>query len=369
MDFEFKRLDFNDMFLLRKYGEEIFELAERNNSNSKSIIDVNINDEELKRLIKSIPTSIGEEIEKNIDEDMPVTLNLLDKMLSNKLVSFMIPNFISNKAEKKIVEAKDNCENNNSIELYNTIMTNIESIRFKLEEEYSNTETIVSSLESSKAELIEICRYFDLVIETGLKDIENYQNSNVEDSMKQEKISLANNRILSLRNARASYQAFIQQKDMVAVNLFMYLMKVEDWLRVQYPTLSKGVEGAIEAKYINNKTKQLKDLIDTSNGVMLDSANSLKEASETNVKLLKAGSLDHDAMNRYLKTINEALAPIQALTDGRESDIKKLISNIEKIETELSKNSQRIESICTSHAVPVIEEPKVLRLENKANHV
>ena len=144
-------------------------------------------------------------------------------------------------------------------------------------------------------------------------------------------------------------------------------MKLEDWLRVHYPTLSYGVEGAIEAKYINNKTKQLKSLIDTSNAVMLDGAKSLKEASEINVQLLKGGSIDHDAMNKYLKTVSEALAPIQGFIDGKGSNIKKLMSDMDKMETEINKNRQSIESICTSQAVPVmeIEQPKVLRLEKK----
>lgn len=100
---------------------------------------------------------------------------------------------------------------------------------------------------------------------------------------------------------------------------------------------------------------------------MLDGAKSLKEASEINVQLLKGGSIDHDAMNKYLKTVSEALAPIQGFIDGKGSNIKKLMSDMDKMENEISKNRQSIESICTSQAVPVmeIEQPKVLRLEKK----
>lgn len=370
MDFEFKRLDFSDMFSIRKYGEEVFELAESNVSNGRSIINVNMNDEEMKRLIKSIPSSIGGEIEKNIDEDMPVTLNLLDKILSNKLVDFIVPDFLSRKVEKKIGEAKDKCENNNSVELFNTIMANIDNIRFKMEDEYNNTESIVNSLESAKKELMDICEKFDLVIEAGQKELEEYQNSDIEDLMKQQKIALATQRIVSLREARAEYNGFIQQKDLFAVEYFMYLMKLEDWLRVNYHSMGYRVESAIEAKYINNKSKQLKSLIDTSNQVALESAHSLKEASEINVQLLKSGSIDHDAMNKYLKTVNEALAPIQGFIEGRDNNIKKLMSDMDKIESELNKNKQRIESICASQAVPAIEteQPKVLRLENNQKY-
>lgn len=365
MDFEFKRMDFNDMFSLAKYGEEVLEEARRQNGNGRTLIDVSMNDEELKNLIKSIPTSIDGEIEKNIDEDMPITLNLLDKILSNKLVDFIVPNFLTNKVNKKVIEAKDNCENNNSVELYNTIMSNIDSIRFKMEDEYHNTETVVNSLAASKEELIELSQKFDIVIETGIKDLEEYQNSEVDEVEKVKKVRIVNERLLVLRNVRASLNGFIQEKDIVAADLFLYLVKIQQWLDVNYPILSHGVEVAIEAKYVNNKSKQLKSLIDTSNDVILDSAKSLKESTQINVQLLEGGSLDYNVMNNFLKTVNEAVTPIQQFIDGKDNNIKKLMTSMDKIETEISKTYQKMESVQAGQAVPSLEKPKVLRLEKK----
>jgi len=150
---EFRRMDFNDITSITNYGIEVLEQVKTLSRNDKNLIDVNMKDEELQRLIKGIPLSIDEEIDKNVNANMPIHLSALDKLLNIGLVNAIVPNFLKDKLTKEVEEVKDNSEINNSIELYNTIMNNIDNIGIKLQDNYNEAEAVVETLNISKAEI------------------------------------------------------------------------------------------------------------------------------------------------------------------------------------------------------------------------
>jgi len=362
---EFKRMDFNDVTSITNYGVDVLEQVKTLSRNDRNLIDVNMRDEELNKLIKGIPLSIDEEIDKNINANMPVHLSVLDKLLSIGLINALIPSKLKNKLTDEVEEVKDNSEINNSVELYNTIMNNIDNIGIKLQDNYNEAEAVVETLNISKKEIHALIELLDNVINVGLNDIEEYEKIEEMDELKSKKIEAANRQIISLRKAKDALLGFIQQKDLVTLNIGMYVAEMRDWLLTTYPTLSLGVESAIEAKYISNKTQELKDLNDTSKKVILDSAETLKITTQSNVEMLKSGSLDTATINKYLKTVQEALIPVKGYIANKESNTKKLISELDNIEKTIESNNT-IFNIVSGETIPQrIEEPKTLKLEKK----
>ena len=370
LDFDFERMNFDDIYSIGYYGHEVLEEARLQTSVERSIINVNMRDEELTSLINSIPLSIDEEIDKNIEQNMPVGLTFLEKLIEFKLVGFLVPKKIKSKITGDIEDAKNNNENNNSINLYQSIMNNIDNIRFKIEDEYNISEEVIRSLKESKDSIIQLIKKFDIVIEAGESSIEEYKNSDKLDSpeLKSRKIDAATSTIISLKKSRATLNGFIQSKDITALNIFMYLNNLKDWLQSQYPILSLGVETAIETKYISNKVNQLNNLNETSNKVILDSATTLKETTEKNISMLQTGSLDTATINRYLKTVNQALLPVKGFIESKENTTRKLLNDIEKIESEINKNYTLMESIGDNYVAPSLENSPKKQLKLGNNH-
>lgn len=362
---EFRRMDFNDITSITNYGIEVLEQVKTLSRNDKNLIDVNMKDEELQRLIKGIPLSIDEEIDKNVNANMPIHLSALDKLLNIGLVNAIVPNFLKDKLTKEVEEVKDNSEINNSIELYNTIMNNIDNIGIKLQDNYNEAEAVVETLNISKAEIRSLIEVLEEVISVGNSDLEEYANSDSTDDLKSKKIELATKQITSLRKTKDTLLVLIQQKDAVILNLGMYVIEMRDWMLTSYPVLSLGVESAIETKYISNKTNELKDLNDTSKKVIIDSAETLKLTTEKNVEMLKSGSLDTATINKYLKTVQEALTPVKSYIANKETTTKKLISELDSIEKQIDNNATMLNLIESENITPRIEEPKTLKLEMK----
>jgi len=362
---EFRRMDFNDITSITNYGIEVLEQVKTLSRNDKNLINVNMKDEELNKLIKGIPLSIDEEIDKNVNANMPIHLTAIDKLLNVGLINALVPNFIKDKLNKEVEEVKDNSEINNSVELYNTIMNNIDNIGIKLQDNYNEAEAVVETLNISKAEIYSLIEVLDEVINVGNNDIETYKNSEIEDELKPKKIELAIKQITSLRKTKDTLLVLIQQKDAVILNLGMYVIEMRDWMLTTYPVLSLGVESAIETKYISNKTNELKDLNDTSKKVILDSAETLKITTEKNVEMLKSGSLDTATINKYLKTVQDALTPVKGYIANKENVTKKLMSELDSIERNIDENNTILTLIQGENITPSIEEPKTLKLEMK----
>lgn len=362
---EFKRMDFNDITTITNYGIEVLEEVKILSRNDKNLINVNMRDEELTKLIKGIPLSIDEEIDRNIDANMPVHLSLLDKIFNIGLISSLTPKFIKDKVSKEVEDVKDNSEINNSVELYNTIMNNIDNIGIKLQDNYNEAEAVVETLNISKEEIRLLIEKLDEVIRVGNIDIEEYKNSEEVDPLKSKKIELALKQITSLRKTKDTLIVLIQQKDTVILNLGMYVIEMRDWMLTTYPVLSLGVESAIETKYISNKTDELKNLNDTSKKVILDSAETLKITSQKNVEMLKSGSLDTQTINTFLKTVQEALVPVKGYIENKETTTKKLISELDHIEKSIENNNTILNLIGNENVVPSIEKPRTLKLEMK----
>jgi len=152
------------------------------------------------------------------------------------------------------------------------------------------------------------------------------------------------------------------------LNINYYVDEMRDWLVSSYPILSLGVENAIEIKYISNRSEQLKNLNDTSKKVIIDSAETLKLTTEKNVEMLKSGSLDTATINKFLKTVQEALVPVKGYIANKENATKKLISELDHIEKEIENNNTTLNLIQNENITPSIEEPKTLRLEMNNNN-
>lgn len=370
MEFEFKRMDFNDILSITNYGLEVLEEVKTSSRDNKNLIDVNMKNDELKRLIKGIPLSIEDEIDKTVDENTPLTIGMLEKILNSKFINNKLtPNFIKNKLIKPVEEAKEENEKPiNSVELYHTIMNNIDNIAIELQNNYNEAEAVVKTLNISKEEIRGLIEKLDIVINTGTKDLDEYKNSEIEDPLKLKKQELATKQIASLRKTKDSLAIIMQEKDTVILNLGMYVVEMRDWMLTAYPVLSQGVESSITIKYVSNLTDDLKDLNDTSKNVILGSAEKLKLTTEKNVKMLESGSIDTATINKYLKTVQEALLPVKGYIANKENTTRKLISELDTIEKEIENNNTVLGLIQSENITPSIEEPKTLKLEMKNNN-
>lgn len=367
MEFEFERMDFNNILSITNYGLEVLEEVKLSSRNDRNLINVNMKNDDLKRLIKGIPLCIEDEIDKKVDDSTPITIGMLEKVVNSKLFNNKFtPSFIKNKIIKPVEDLKEENEQPvNSVDLYNTIMNNIDNIAIELQNNYNEAEAVVETLNISKEEIKKLIEKLDVIINAGVEDLENYQNSDIEDPLKSKKIELATKQITSLRKTKDTLAISIQQKDTVILNLGMYVVEMRDWMLTSYPALSNGVESAIEVKYISNRTDELKELNDTSKRVMIDSAETLKLTTEKNVQMLKSGSLDTETINKYLKTVQEALKPVKGYIENKENTTKKLISELDHIEKEIDNNNIILNLIQTENIAPRIEEPKTLKLEMK----
>lgn len=367
MDFEFRRMDFNDILSLTNYGIEVLEEVKISSRNDRNLIDVNMKNDELKRLIKGIPLCIEDEIDKKVDDNTPITIGMLEKILNSKFVNNKFtPRIIKNKIIKPVEEMKEENEQPiNSIDLYNTIMNNIDNIAMELENNYNEAEAVVETLNISKEDIRKLIEKLDLVINAGIEDLELYKNSDIEDPLKSKKIELATKQLTSLRKNKDTLTISIQQKDVVILNIGMYIIEMRDWMLTSYPTLSNGVESTIEVKYISNRTDELKDLNEKSVKVFTKSAETLKLTTEKNVKMLENGSLDTATINKYLKTVQEALKPVKGYIENKENATKKLISELDHIEKEIDNNNVILSLIQSESTMSSIEEPKQLKLEMK----
>lgn len=372
MEFYFKRMDFNDPTSLTNYGIEVLEELSQINRNDRNLINVNMRNEELNRLIKEISNfSIDNEIDKKVDESTPLTIGLLEKVLNSKFVNNKYtPSFIKNKIIKPVEEMKsENSQPVNSVDLYNHIMNVIDNIGIELQNNYNETQAVVETLNYSKEEINNLISKFDMVINIGIEDLEIYKNSDTEDPLKSKKIEFVTTRIAFLKGTKAELSVSLQKKDLKIFNLGIEVQNVQMWMYNEYPKLAEQVEDSIETKYISNRVDTFKQLNDASKKIYLDSAEVLKETTQKNIEMLKEGGIDTKALDKYIKTVQAAILPVKSYFDNKENITKKLISDIDKIESEIEKGNTILNLIQTENTTPSIEEPKTLKLEmNKSNN-
>ena len=84
--------------------------------------------------------------------------------------------------------------------------------------------------------------------------------------------------------------------------------------------------------------------------------------------MLKSGSLDTATINKYLKTVQEALVPVKGYIQNKENVTKKLISELDTIEKQIDNNNNILGIIQNENITPRIEEPKTLKLEMKKSN-
>lgn len=366
MDFMFNKLDFNDILSISNYGQEVLEEIEKYALNDRTIIDDEVNDIEMQRLMDSIPISIDDEIKKNTNEHMPIHLGLMDQLLSIKFLDKALPNFFNwkDKINSEVDELKSSDENNNTVVLYNNVMENIYKIRDKIEENYLNIEKIVESLSFSKNALIELKGKFDIVISEGEKTIEEYINSEDDDQLKSKKLMEARDQILHLRNARATIDIMIMQKDESALELLAYGRNLKNWRRTKFPILALGVNSSIEKKYLGNKVEQLSKLNDLSDKAVLDSAKMAKETAQKNVKMLQTGEVNKELLNKYLKDVQDAFVPMRQFIQNKETAQRKLLEDMDKIENDIKQGYKNVAQLGGNIQMAYIEDkPKQLKLE------
>ena len=369
MEFEFKRMDFTDVLSITYYGMEILNEIKNIHRNDRNLINVNMKNNELSRLIKEISDfSVDEQIEKKVDDSTPITIGMLEKVLNSKLVNNRFtPSFIKNKIIKPVEEMKEeNEEPVNSIDLYNTIMNDIDNIGIELENNYNDAQATIETLNISKGEILKLIEKLNIVINAGVEDIEKYQSSEIEDPLKMQKIEFATKKIVSLRKTKSTLEINIQEKDLKIIALSNQIDGVIDWMVQTYPTLSTQVANSIETKYISNRTNELFELNQASRSIIINGAEKLTETTQKNIEMLKSGSLDTATINKYLKTVQEALIPVKGYIENKENTTKKLISELDAIDKAIDDNNNTILALIQSENItPSIEEPKTLKLEMK----
>ena len=375
MDYEFKRMDFDDVASLANYGEEILVEMSILNDDKNLIVNANVKDTELEELISSIPKSIGEEIDEAFEDvDIPVKLSFFSKMAESKSIGKFLPKSFRNNIKEEMRSARAQQDDNaNTIVIYNKVMDIYESIKTKLQSEVEEMAQAVETLTISQETLKQLLQKFDLIISVGEQDIEAYENSEIDDPLKSDKLELARTSIAELKIARLDISGFIQKKDLIKINLFNYAKNLKKWLRGAYAQAGQAVASSIESKYIESKIELLNKLNGKSNDLISESSKSLVAATQRNVQMLSEGSIKMSTVKEQFDAVNQGVQIVTKYLENKGRETTKLLAEINTIQEHAEEGRAKMLKLGQEYNLPQlgsgeVGNQKVLKIGAKTNN-
>ncbi len=375
MDYEFKRMDFDDVSSLANYGEEVLVEMSVLNDDKNLIVNANVKDTELEELINSIPKSIGEEIDEAFEDvDIPVKLSFFSKIAESKSIGKFLPKSFRNNIKEEMRSAREQQDDNaNTIVIYNKVMDIYESIKTKLQSEVEEMAQAVETLTISQETLKQLLQKFDLIISVGEQDIEAYENSEIDDPLKADKLELARTSIAELKIARLDISGFIQKKDLIKINLFNYAKNLKKWLRGAYAQAGQAVASSIESKYIESKIELLNKLNGKSNDLISESSKSLVAATQRNVQMLSEGSIKMSTVKEQFDAVNQGVQIVTKYLENKGRETTKLLGEINTIQEHAEEGRAKMLKLGQEYNLPQlgsgeVGNQKVLKIGTKANN-